>query len=95
MKGKRTVLSDRRGATDDEGGRSRELGQATLLPRRREVSRLALRVTVPDPSEDGRESERDGCGLIEGNVVGDLDLARQSDTTCAYYAAIQRLNCTP
>lgn len=88
-------MADRRGAPEDEGGLASVLGVAALLVRRNEADRLAVGRVVPYASRNGRQPERNGRGLIERDVLGDLHGARgnvdvRSDENIHFHALEDR-----
>ena len=71
-RGGRTVLPDGGRAAEDDGGLADVLGLAALLPGRSERDGFGVRVVAPEAGGDGRESERNRCGLVESDVLRDL-----------------------
>ena len=71
--GERTVLADGGAAAEDERRLACVLGLAALLPGWGKPNGPGPFLMRPDTDHRCSETERYGCGLVEGDIVGKLN----------------------
>ena len=75
------MLADGRRDTNDEDGLASIFGLVIFLVRRDEASGSRIGMMVSEACRNGRQSKRNGCGLIKRDVLRDLNGARGVTST--------------
>ena len=75
------MLADGRRATNDEDGLASVLGLVVFLVRRDEAGGFRVGMMVSEACRNGRQSKRNGCGLLKRDVLRDLKGARGVTST--------------